>query len=405
MQDQIVEDTSTLPEGWHYERLGNLCRIVGGSTPKTGNDEFWNGDIVWITPTDLGKLKRTIIETSHRKITNEGYNNCGAEMIPKDSVVMSSRAPIGHLGVAGVPLCTNQGCKSFIPSDKIDSRFLLYSLRISVPQFQELGSGSTFLEISKGSLAAFEIPIPPTTEDQRRIASLLDKQLKAVEQARLAVEVQLAAANRLPMAYLRSVFENENTDKGARRKLGELLHLRNQVVHPRNDPKGEATFVGLEHIQSNTGKRIGSVLLRKENLTGRKPEFFKGDLVYGYLRPYLNKLWKAEFDGLCSVDQYVYSVDETKADSDYLAYFMRSPVYLSRAPIDATPGQLPRIRTEEVMSVEIDLPEIEEQKKTASVLNTLTQKADDLRTNLTEQLEAIKNLPAALLRRAFSGEI
>ena len=124
-------------------------------------------------------------------------------------------------------------------------------------------------------------------------------------------------------------------------KLGDCIELRRDVVHPRDNPKGQARFVGLEHIKSGTGLRIGEVSVNLAELTGRKPRFCKGDIVYGYLRPYLNKVWVAEFDGLCSVDQYVFKVEEDKADAEFLAWFMRSPTYLARAPIDTTPGQLP----------------------------------------------------------------
>src|SRR5712692_4427665 len=148
-------------------------------------------------------------------------------------------------------------------------------------------------------------------------------------------------------------------------RLGDLLQLRKDVVHPRDNPKGPAVFVGLEHIESGTGRRIGKVDVDMSHLTGRKPRFQRGDIVYGYLRPYLNMVWLAEFDGLCSVDQYVYAVRSDLADAEYLAWFMRSPVYLARAPIKATPGQLPRIRTEEVAAVILDLPPLPEQRRIA----------------------------------------
>ena len=132
--------------------------------------------------------------------------------------------------------------------------------------------------------------------------------------------------------------------------LRDALELRNEIVHPRDNPRGEATFVGLEHIEPNTGRRIGSVQIRLEELTGRKARFCAGDIVYGYLRPYLNKVWVADFDGYCSVDQYVFRVRQG-FEARYVAAFMRSPLFLERAPIDETPGQLPRIRTDEVLDV------------------------------------------------------
>jgi len=140
-------------------------------------------------------------------------------------------------------------------------------------------------------------------------------------------------------------------------------------------------------------------------LTGRKPRFYAGDIVYGYLRPYLNKLWIAEFDGLCSVDQYVYEVNKERADTSFVAWFMRSPVYLERAPIDTTPGQLPRIRTEEVASVEINLPPICEQRAVAARIQAELAEATALQDALSAQSKALDHLPAALLREAFSGRL
>jgi type I restriction enzyme S subunit len=140
-------------------------------------------------------------------------------------------------------------------------------------------------------------------------------------------------------------------------------------------------------------------------LTGRKPCFYKGDIVYGYLRPYLNKVWIAEFDGLCSVDQYVYEVAKDFVDVEFVAWFMRSSTYLERAPIDTTPGQLPRIRTEEVASVELNLPPLREQQHIAAVLNEQLASTNQLCQNLEKQLVAINILPTTLLRQAFNGEL
>jgi type I restriction enzyme S subunit len=141
------------------------------------------------------------------------------------------------------------------------------------------------------------------------------------------------------------------------------------------------------------------------SLKGRKPRFYREDIVYGYLRPYLNKVWLAEFDGLCSVDQYVYSVDQTKANPEFIAWFMRSPTYLTRAPIDSTPGQLPRIRTEEVASVEIHLPPLAEQQQAVAMLTKQMVAAERARKAVEAELAAIEALPGAILGRAFTGGI
>src|SRR5438105_2719621 len=117
---QVFDPSKSFPTNsngcWRRVKLGNLCRIVGGSTPDSNTSTFWSGTIQWITPTDLGKLNGNLyIERGSRSITELGYESCGTEIVPAGSVVMSSRAPIGHLAIAAAPLCTNQGCKTFLP--------------------------------------------------------------------------------------------------------------------------------------------------------------------------------------------------------------------------------------------------------------------------------------------------
>jgi restriction endonuclease S subunit len=264
--------------------------------------------------------------------------------------------------------------------------------------------GSNIQNLRFSEFASILLPLPPPSE-LKRIVAILKEQMKAVEQARAAAEAQLNAAKDLPAAYLHAVFESQQLQQWSRVKLGDLLNLRKEIIHPRDNPKGTAIFVGLEHIKSLTGRRIGSVELKKSNLTGRKPQFYKGDIVYGYLRPYLNKVWIAEFDGLCSVDQYVYSVETSKAISDFVAWFMRSSTYLDRAPIDTTPGQLPRIRTEEVARVEINLPSLAEQERIVSAITKEMTTAQQVSKHLQDQFETINKLPAALLRQAFIGKL
>jgi len=167
-----VQGSRELPKGWRWVKLGDISKVVGGSTPDTGNSSNWGNDIIWVTPTDLGKLSGIFIVDTSRKITHLGLLNCGSELVPPGTVVMSSRAPIGHLAIAEQELCTNQGCKSFVPSSEVDSLFLYWSLKKAVPSIQALGSGATFAEVSKSTLHEFEIPLPPLPE-QQRIATLL----------------------------------------------------------------------------------------------------------------------------------------------------------------------------------------------------------------------------------------
>ena len=141
-----------------------------------------------------------------RKITKKGYDPVRPSWCRAGAVVMSSRAPIGHLGIASVPLCTNQGCKSFIPSEAVESKFLYHALRYALDDIRALGSGATFKEVAKGKLSTFAIPLPPLDE-QARIATWLDRQASIVSRVRAAAQSQLDVIDRWSGAVLLQAFE------------------------------------------------------------------------------------------------------------------------------------------------------------------------------------------------------
>jgi len=180
--------------------------------------------------------------------------------------------------------------------------------------------------------------------------------------------------------------------------MGEVIDRHNKIIHPGDRVGGEATFVGLEHVEANTGRRIGSTTIDLGRLTGRKPTFKKGQIVYGYLRPYLNKVWIAEFDGCSSVDQFAFEVRREQADPEFIAAYMRSDVFLRRSSIVTTTGQLPRISIDEILAVPIELPPLAEQQRIAGILRQQLAAVELARASAEAQLKAAQALPAAYLR-------
>ncbi|WP_441370357.1 restriction endonuclease subunit S [Acinetobacter lwoffii] len=169
-------------------KLGDCTEIFSGSTPRTNNPDFWDGDIIWVTPKDLSKLKSKFISKTESKITQLGFDSCSTKLLPENSVLFSSRAPIGHVAINTVPMCTNQGFKSFVPkSNLLDAQYLYYWLKANKEYLQDLGVGATFKEISKTVIANVEIPLPPINE-QRRIASILDKADELRQKRQQAIE-------------------------------------------------------------------------------------------------------------------------------------------------------------------------------------------------------------------------
>lgn len=153
--------------------LGEVAQIVSGATPKTGNTRFWDGDVEWATPADLSKLDGPYISATPRKITQEGVRSCATTILPVGSVLLSSRAPIGHVAINTVPMATNQGFKSLVPGPSLHAKYLYHWLKSKTEVLQSLGNGATFKELSKKTTEQIRIPLPPLPE-QRRIAAILD---------------------------------------------------------------------------------------------------------------------------------------------------------------------------------------------------------------------------------------
>lgn len=161
-------------ENFGVKPLGEIAEILNGGTPDTKVKEFWDGDILWITPKDMGKLESIYVGDTERKITDKGLKNSSAKLLPINSVILSSRAPIGHLAINTKPISTNQGCKGIVPNKNLDSLFLYYFLKHSVELLNELGTGTTFKELSGSKLATVSVPFPPL-EEQHRLVSIFSK--------------------------------------------------------------------------------------------------------------------------------------------------------------------------------------------------------------------------------------
>ena len=154
-------------------KLGDVCTIVSGTTPKSSCPEYWDGNINWVTPAELNDDSDVIYE-SQRKITEQAVRDSSLKPFPAGTVLLSSRAPIGKVAIAGVEMYCNQGFKNLICSNRIYNRYLYHFLKNSTEYLNSLGRGATFKEVSKSIVENIEIPLPPLDE-QRCIAAVLDK--------------------------------------------------------------------------------------------------------------------------------------------------------------------------------------------------------------------------------------
>ena len=241
-------------EGWENKTIVEIAKIVSGGTPKTKIKEYWEGEIAWITPADLGKLKTREVSITRRTITREGLEKSSAKLFPKNSVILSSRAPIGHLAINKVPMATNQGCRGIVPNDYIDVIYLFYFLKCNVKLLNDLGTGTTFKELSTRALGSVKIPIPPLTE-QKQIVTLLDQAFATIDQAKANIEKNIANAKELFQSKLNEIFSQKG-DGWEEKTLGEVC-----IISMGQSPKG-TTY---------NSEAIGTPLINGPVEFGREP--------------------------------------------------------------------------------------------------------------------------------------
>lgn len=152
-----------IPEGWKDGIIGDLGEIIAGGTPSTKNEDYYTEDgIAWITPNDLSNTDNKYISHGERDITEVGLKNSSAKLMPRGTVLLTSRAPIGYIGVAANEICTNQGFKSIVPYKKYGTEFVYYTIKTMIPYIKLVGSGSTFTEVSKEVVEKIKIVLPDT---------------------------------------------------------------------------------------------------------------------------------------------------------------------------------------------------------------------------------------------------
>ena len=227
-------------------KLGDICEIVSGSTPKTSIEEYWDGDIKWITPAEIND-DTYIVTDSVRKITDLGAKKTGLSPFPEGTVILSSRAPIGKVAIAGCAMCCNQGFKNLICSEKILNKYLYWFLKGNTSFLNSLGRGATFKEISKSIVSQIEINVPDI-EYQKEAADILEK----VSEVIYLRKQELTALDNLINARFVEMFGTLDTPTQAFEKatLKELCNKITDGKHGgcKSEVGTERYFVGAREI-------------------------------------------------------------------------------------------------------------------------------------------------------------
>ena len=379
-------DTEIKSSNWETKTLGEVCEVVGGGTPKTGIPVYWSDEIVWVTPKDLGQLSTVEIFDTNKYISKKGLEKSSAKLLPKGSVVMSSRAPIGYVAIAGVDLATNQGCRNFICHDNIFNKYLYYFLFANTELLNSLGGGATFREISGTTLKDIEIPVPPLSE-QKRIVKILDEKFGVIEELQNITKKQIADAKELFESRLDEVYSSPDYNFG---NLGDSVNIKTGKLN------SNAAVVGGDYpffTCSRQASQIDSysfdcdaVLLAGNNASADfNVKHYKGKFD-AYQRTYvITVLNNAELD-----IRFVYNLL-----LHGLAKFKESAVGAGTK----------FLKIGMIQDFQLPLFTLKEQKQIVKELDELSVKTKELETIFHQKIADLEELKKSYLADAFAGKL
>lgn len=410
LQNALVskeEQPYKIPNNWCWTRLENIAEWGSGGTPSRKRKEYYNGNIPWIK---TGELNNGYIFNSEEKITELGLKNSSAKLYPINTVIIAMYgATIGKVGILSIEATTNQACACAIVNKNILFKYVFHYLIYQKEAFINKSKGGAQPNLSQEIIKKHEIPLPPINEQQRivnRIESLFTKLDKAKE----LIENTLAQFEQNKMAILHKAFTGELTVKWRKKNNIDLSSWKKyelkevfKVVKDKYNPQIEnqiVNYIGLENIETSKG------IINKNNsseVKSIKTKFKKDDVLYGKLRPYLNKHDVVNFDGICSTDILVFRFDNINT-AKYINYYFNLPMFIQYAVENSSGINLPRVSEKTISKYKISLPIIEEQQEIVNILDKLLAKYNKIK-NLEQQLEKIELLKKAILAKAFRGEL
>lgn len=380
-----------MKKGWQSKTIGEVCEIISGGTPKTGVAEYWGGEHRWLTPAEMGKRSTPYVSETKRTLTDAGLAHSSAQTVPRCSVILSSRAPIGHLVINDEPMATNQGCKGLVPKKEIDHKFLYYYLSSIVDLLNDLGTGATFKQLSGGKLKEVAIPFPSLAE-QRRIVCLLDEAFEGIAAARATACKNFQNVRALFASRLHFVFTQRGRGwvKTTLDKISINLDSERVPITKSVRTSGKYPYYGASGIVDYVGGYIfdcDALLVSEDgaNLRARsRPIAFS---VSG-------KYW---------VNNHAHILKFEHLSTQRFVEF-----YLESIKLDEyiTGTAQPKLNQKALNSIPIPIPKsLDEQAEIVKSVSSLKEETQRLTTLYRRKLAAWDELKQSLLHQAFSGNL
>lgn len=400
-----LKEKQNIPEGWSIFALGDFCKIVNGSTPKSAVSKYWNGDLIWVTPNDVRDANVFILD-SERKITEEGLKSIGDRFVPEKSIVLSTRAPIGYVAVTKHQTAFNQGCKGIICNSS-HPVFLYYHLLNDRQKLKKMGAGSTFPELSTGDLKKHTLLLPPLKE-QQKIAGILELVDAEIEQTKSVIK----ATEKLKRGLMQGLCTRgightkfKQTELGEMPEGWEVVNLED-VAHlstgttPSTSKlsyyQGDVPFIKTGQVVNN---RItdAEVYISENAVTDYRLKKYKpGTVLMAMYGQGKTRGQVALLDIEACTTQNAAAIEPgNKLDSEYLWFYLKSQYEQLRK--GGVQGHISHLNLTVLKKLEFALPPVTEQKKIVDVLVVIDKKINVNRKLLAKQIELKKGLMRDLL--------
>ena len=384
-----------MKNGWQTKKLGQLCRLVSGQHIDAKDYNTESRGIGYLTgPSDFGPLNPNISKwTEHPKVKAE----CG------DILITVKGSGVGKINLLDRDEVAISRQLMAVRVTGADSRFIHAILSSTFDHFQSLSTGAAIPGISREQVLGLEIPLPPLPE-QKRIVGILDEAFEGIATAKGNAEKNLENARALFESHLESVFTQ--CGKGwVEKKLSQICEITSKLVDPRRKEFVDLIHVGAGNIESQTGILIDLKTAREEKLISGKFLFDESMVLYSKIRPYLMKVARPTFEGLCSADMYPLAPFAKEITRDYLFHLLLSKRFTDYAIQGSARAGMPKVNREHLFEFSVWLPNLEKQKEIAATLDSLHEETQRLASIYEQKLAALEALKKSLLHQAFSGEL
>ena len=391
-----MQNNQKIPAGWSVKKISDLGNVVSGGTPDTNNPEYWDGDVLWVTPSEVSNLSNRFLYNTERKITEKGLKESSAKLLSINSLIICTRATIGDCCINKVPMCTNQGFKNIIvKNNNVD--FLYYLITKNKNELIRKACGSTFLEISKKDIDNLKFAIPPLLE-QEKIAEILGTWDVAIEKLSNLIEQKKLLKKGLMQRLLTGKTRLPSFSQPWKEvKLGEILVERNEYTTQNNQvtiltSSRKGIFKQEDYFDKQVASEnnIGYKILRRYDFTYRT---MTDDDVYCF-----NQLVNEDVGAVSPA----YSVFYCKNVPNLLIKEVLNSKYFGYQLLKISQGGTRKsLKFSALKTLKIHLPsDISEQQAIADVLST----ADDEINLLNQKLEALKEQKKGLMQQLLTGQ-